>query len=1185
MKNGDSIAKQYYKALTNKVKGSKYEKAARSMGIREEDIVDEAIAYALQDKGARFVASERKESPDIGNKSLSAKNFSDIYRSLGAQLKKLFGISSSKSPLDMTIDELMDEVAMAIVSTKDLGVLSAHLDRSSVGASAPQGNLYSLYNRFKRETHHGPASASKPPYYFSSFYDQIMSSGVTRNDIAEFLGYTFSNMAPVASIRKGVAPKINVANPNTESGFKKENAYDVIRGNKIFLSQMASDLYDVANGGEPSQLKVAGSDGDRIISSEELLEMVDTIGKNYYDWYSRNHQLVIENGKEVWVSRDNRAEADSVRANILKALAGDFKGGKGKVMGKALQVFTSPFFSKFMNFDTISEIIGGESGLFSGINDLRKFDNERAGQAGYKARKLFQDTIDRLNAARVKAGTAYDLLTERIPFEFYNNLDSSTPPQATQADELSVGHLISIWGTIKTQRAFHKRKFERIIQTKSDYLKSMNAELMDLRSKSPKTKEMEARMKSIKNSIKSAEKAIKDAEVALQNVNKYTDLYYNPNAEEGEMGYHFRQDATGLTARGYTFSMDYTKWNFDDALNGKAPYTKIENEYNILLTDDQIKKLQDMFESDESEYKESFDAVWNFFNGAEGRAFIDTVNDTHQSLTGTRADIIDNGYFHTRKYSSIRANDRSIGASAQDLRFLKERESLPGRLIGLDVLSLMNEYVEQNVYYLENARVNESLSNYINNVKLEDVANFQDAALNRKIRSLYEAARDHSETTRDYLQRRRESMKTMKKMGIPYRLWNKVMGNFSRAIFMFNIGTPIKQLGTIFNIIGNTPEISNNNKWRMVPFLLKEGVKSFKTYVAKDGGKIDKALGLSDEVREIMDYMEANIGKGFGTILTRITDISSNTQGVTIDEFKKIGLGQNGDPMNVIKRTWNSVVEKADAYGLEPMRRNDRVVIAAIVKMAKAEVQDRINRNDPAYVEAGVTSINDDFAIREIARMATDLTYKSNNMNMVNDKTPIQNSLDPFAKALTLFSSQPQKIFNTMIQSFIAASRKDFTDPHLNQMARQNLMYGVIAASFYQALITSAWGIMRGGYDEEKDYSQDILVDTLRGIIGMTPDMTTTTISALMTAFDNKPWVDDVGTLPIADIANDMIASAGAYYDSQDETKPEYIRKRQADKFLVDFTTSWSRVLGFPITATTMLRKAYQDEQQPSNNQ
>ena len=689
-----------------------------------------------------------------------------------------------------------------------------------------------------------------------------------------------------------------------------------------------------------------------------------------------------------------------------------------------------------------------------------------------------------------------------------------------------------------------------------------------------------ARLASIKKSIESAEKSIEATEKALLNVDTMSSVFYDPSVRRGDHGSSALISASGdVENRGFTLSYKDETWALDP--DSKIAGTK--NDYNILMTKDQLDQLRDMFEGPNASYGKEFDIVWGFYNNDRGKKFFNRVNEVYYRLNGRYAEFIEDGYYHTRAYSGISTNERTIGASADSLRYIMERKTLPARVIGIDVLSQAREYIEQNVHYMQNAEVANALHTLMQQVPSNEVTKTSDGALNDRINQYYQSLKNAHESMRDQLQRRHRAMKDMRLMGIKGSFYNSLMRGFARSVFAFNLAVPFKQLGTLFNLIGSSSLISSKHIWSVAPFMLKEGFRSYKSLVTTEGGRIDKLLGIpsslvENEVKWMMDHEE----KGFATILSRIYDQASNTQGVDIGEIKKTGIPKSGI-MGLARSIYENVGETVDKYGMEPMRRNDRVVIIGIVMAAKKQVQENINMGHPDYIAAGATDLNSDYAIKEVARIATEMTYKSNNMNMVNDKTPVQNSVDLLTRSISLFSSQPQKIFNALKQSGIDAARADFKDEELNRVFVMNILQGVLAASVYQAIITAIWGIMKNGYDEEEDYAQNITVDTAKNIFGLTPSLLTQTISGFISTMDTKPWTDEVGGLVVFDTINEVIKSSQSYMDYTDETKPEYIREKEYKKFVMGLTNSMSRVSGFPITVTSWARNQMMNKEEGGN--
>lgn len=1169
----EPMAKDYYNALVRKVKSSKYyDRVKAEIPAATEDVyIDEAIAYAIQDMGVSLSKGERV-APKSQNQSLSKKNFFELVQGAGKQILKAIGISTSKDFSQLTIDEMLSDIATVAVGSPDKAALANYLDLRSVGKHGSGKVLNSLFENFKRQPHHGDAASIKPPGYFAEFHKFAKDGGTTVNDAREFFTEIINSGVPKSTVNDGLTMVKD--NPAFAIDGKVPNVklFDRLMLDPAFLDDFINDYVDLINGIDIDSAPRTG------IPSSTLLDNVDKMSASYHKWYSDKYVPIVENRGRSWARVDVKEEAKLFANNIRKISNPAGYDTKTKLYGRLVKAITGSSVSQFMNFTTLSKIFGG---LMTGIEDMRIMNNEEASRAKNEGMRSYDDMISKLDALRKERGMSYDVLNEDVNVEFYDNMGSSSTAGKSVERELTAGQAMSIWMTHKSQVAYHRKMYTDKIASLNDLIRTRESEIAALRSKSPVDK---SKIKSIEKIIKSAQNKIETAQNSLLTVDTMSSVFYDSTVQSGKHGSRTLIDNKGnLENRGFTLSYTAGDW----ILEPSSGVSGTKNDYNILMTKDQLDKLRDMFEGRDDKvapYGKEFDLVWGFYNNENGKKFFGRVNEVHYRLTGKYAEFLEDGYYHTRAYSGISTNERTIGASADSLRYIMERKGLPARVIGIDVLSQAREYIEQNTYYMENAEVATTLHNVMQQIPSDKLADTNDGAFNDRVNQYYQSLKNAHESMRDHPQRRNRAMKEMRLMGIKGSQYNWFMRNFARSVFAFNLAVPFKQLGTLLNLIGSSDLIDTKHIWSVAPFMLKEGFRSYKSLASTEGGRLDKMLGIPKSLVESeVEWMINHEDKGFSTILARIYDQTSNTQGVDIGEIGRVGIPKNKGALGTASAIWANFGETVDKYGMEPMRRNDRVVIIGIVMAAKKQVQENINRGLPDYVAAGATDMNSDYAIGEVARIATEMTYKSNNMNMVNDKTPVQNSVDLITRAISLFSSQPQKIFNSLKQSGIEAAQADFKDEALNRVFVMNLVQGVVAASVYQAVITTVWDIMKNGYDEEEDYQKNIMIDTSRSILGLAPSFWTQFGTGVISTFDNKPWNEEVGGTVMFDVANDALKSVQSFNEMTDETKPEYIREREHKKFIVGFTNTMSRVMGAPITLTSWMRREMMENKEGGN--
>lgn len=1224
---------ELYTKLTSLTKGTIYESFVKNnYGLTDPDaIASEALGQIIEDKGVRL-------------KKQGLASFEKLKKSITNAVAKVFGIKIEGTIDDISLEEFASLVSETLTGSKDPGLLEGYLEgKFSPGIIQEQRTPVrsTLYNKFTLKDHHISTKLQRPSTFYTEIIDMAFSGTATRQEIADALNDMISS-GPEAKLSSGLE---KYPNPLYErNGNQKANLtiLDFLSDPDRF-NAIVDDIEFMGISPFPDEAVLSSG-----LTPSQLRSEINKLSSNFFSWHAATHSRVILDGKEAFVNIDQEAEQNLIRDNMSKVFQPLPPGASAKqiFIHQVTKAINSPFFAKFQDFRTLAQRMGGSDGVLQGIDDLRVKSNDIAGAAQYKITRYLNDVVlPKLEELRKKKGKSYDLLEEVVQgVSVYDN--SNGTPELIENSELTLGQLMTVAATIKTQEAYHKAEMKKSFDKSVAYVKNQQIKLrqidldtsLSIKDRKNKTEAIRKRIFEAEltqaqlqkkmglddwtNFIPKIEEEISRVEARISTTELFktpdpedrqkklargekriaelnsiideflterpktymSDIYYDPAATDNNHGAAKRKNRDGNTIyRGITISDENNgPWLSNFVMQNKGAH-KSRN-MNILMTSEQIDSLLAMFDQG-GEYNEEFDTMMSLWNGKEGREFFRTINKYNKELTGHEVQELD-FYFPTRAFGSIKTTERNSGSSVRDIRFLKEREALPGRVIGLDSMALFREYIEANLHFVQNAKVAESVDTYVKNLEQANISNTGDPKIDREIRASFQALKDWHETTRDFLYTRHRANTEAGMMGLSPYWSNVIMGNFAKAVFSFNVGNVLKQVGTMFNLY-SVSDIDNKNITKQLGFLAKELPSTYARYFAKDGGPIDQSMGgiLEDsELNSIMKEIEGHLDNHglFGNLVARMFDLSSNTAGVDIDDVHKIGLRDTRQtPLSVAIKGYNSAMDHISSYALEPMRRGDRLIIAAIYKAAKDQVSDLVNSGSLFDSNGNmITDINHIEAIQEIDRLATDLVYKSNNMHAMNDRTPIQNSTSMIIRGLSLFSSQPQKIFNTMTQTLLRSAQSGHQDPYLVDNAMKQFTYGIIIASIYQASVTTLWGIMRNGYDEEKDYRLDISIDFIRTILGMTPNFPITVISGLLTTFDDRSWSDSsVGTPVIFDMASDLIKLSEAMSESMDEEKPAYLRERAMRNFERDGVNMLSRVLGFPVTITSMLMKSIQDQE------
>ena len=607
------------------------------------------------------------------------------------------------------------------------------------------------------------------------------------------------------------------------------------------------------------------------LSPTELRSNIKKLASNFFEWHASTHSRVILNGKEAFVNIDQEAEQNSIRENMKKVSDPLGPGATLKQIAahRLTKVMTGSFFSKFQDFRTLALFMGGSDGVLQGIDDLRVKSNDVAGAAQYKIMRYLNNTVlPKLEELRKKKGKSYDLLQEVVQgVSIYDN--STGTPQLIEDSELTLGQLMTVAATIKTQESYHKSELKKSYDKSVAYVKNQELRLRELQvDTSLSIKERANKINAVKKRIFEAqlaqakiqksmgsdawvdfipriEQEIADTEKRISTVELFktpdpekrqrklakgekriaelnaaideflierpktymSDVYYEPGATDNNHGAAKRKNRDGnVIYRGITIS-DKGPWLSNFVMQNKGAHNTDRN-LNILMTSEQIDSLLAMFDEG-GQYKEEFDTMMSLWNGKEGRDFFRAVNKYNKELTGHEVQELD-FYFPTRAFGSIKTTGRNSGSSVRDIRFLKEREALPGRVIGLDSMALFREYMEANIHFMQNAKAAESVDVYVNRLEQANISNTGDPDVDSQIRSAFQALKDWHETTRDFLYTRHRATTEASMIGIPPRWSNVIMGNFAKAVFSFNVGNVLKQVGTMINLY-SVSDLDNKN--------------------------------------------------------------------------------------------------------------------------------------------------------------------------------------------------------------------------------------------------------------------------------------------------------------------------------------------------------------------------------------
>lgn len=588
-----------------------------------------------------------------------------------------------------------------------------------------------------------------------------------------------------------------------------------------------------------------------------------------------------------------------------------------------------------------------------------------------------------------------------------------------------------------------------------------------------------------------------------------------------------------------------------------------EEEVNLLFDDSQLNDLEALFATG-TRYEFMVKDAFDFYSGNSGAVSrFDAINDVYINVKGESLEKVPSGqYSPTMAYSDgSSAAHRKLSAAYDDISFIKPRTDLPPRLQGRgDVLAGMESYNRRAQNFIRNAETAESLLAYSRRVK--------NKWNNKEMQSKLDWLARYRDDLNSYEQKRAIAAIEEKQLfGIGYR---KMMSNFAKSVFAFNLANPFKQSVGYMSAYGlGIVENKYLNKYRGF-VTLKTGA-SLEEY---SGGRFNPFKSKSDIdsiVSEIESYDKLS------DLWYRLEDRTSNTQGIpTAQLYSAYSSGQKGKAIKqFLAQNYDSVIEA----GLAPMRLSDKVPIIAFYLAAKDQVSDMAASGGlPSGVPFEVNGRMTPEAEFEVSKLVTELLYKTTNMYMTNDKTQLQRSFGIFEETIGLFSSQPQKVFNLLLQNVFAAARGGFSDKASMSVLKASAGYSVILSAATTAAISISYQILRNGmYEDDDDMVKDFATEFGRNIVGLAPSIGTNVLISILSMFDSRNAVDSSAENPVLEQITRILVGFNSLLDSFSE-ESEKQRNKMENKAYSEMVTGLSAVSGVPSIFARIIKNQINEE-------
>ena len=549
---------------------------------------------------------------------------------------------------------------------------------------------------------------------------------------------------------------------------------------------------------------------------------------------------------------------------------------------------------------------------------------------------------------------------------------------------------------------------------------------------------------------------------------------------------------------------------------------------NVLFTEAQLAAFEKKFtEGNYANFFRDLMAVLNddvAYNG---------LNNVFKRLNGRSLARVQNFFYPLQSNGLPSGAIQEISKNPESLSILKERKANgPVRISNRDVFKTLDKYNNDMFNYIANSEVVDGMGRYWAIMKADPdvLAEANDGNVETERQVLTKFLHDYTLRLKNQDQIKHKLTNEAVLMGVTYA---QLMGNFAKSVFVMNAGNPLKQMTGFFS--GYGMGIIDDKFLNQVALGAVGGtLQSYTSLVGMDQSKTSQSV--EDEMRNDEYFQD-------GYLRFKGAD-SSSVAGVEFADNSSLGAGLRTPSQNGIDRL-KGMVDSMANYGMEPMKRADREVIGRFYMAAKLQVQDMIDKKAlfAADGKTPVTDINAPEARKQRAHLARTLTYATNQMFMDNDKTVSQLSDSPWIRALGIFSSQPQKMANTVMQTIYEAIQQN-TFNIQNIKLRNSVLVSTLGASGWTSMISILYGMLKNGYDEERDYGQEFIWGTAYNILGMAPTFSTEIAKIVMGEMDNLPWENTLGQDPVLEIVSTAAKSVGglsSYILKHDDPKADRV--------------------------------------------
>lgn len=553
------------------------------------------------------------------------------------------------------------------------------------------------------------------------------------------------------------------------------------------------------------------------------------------------------------------------------------------------------------------------------------------------------------------------------------------------------------------------------------------------------------------------------------------------------------------------------------------------------LTEDELLRITEIIENN-ALYKEFSDNILGYYNNDQ---YIDSFGNPDpgkKSLFSMVQNIfeIDQGkplskqniYVPLLTYeNNKRLNEaKNLKDSEQllnEVSILHERTQEAAPLVLKDAIQTLHDYNRKSNNFIENWIPVRNLSIFL----IRNEQWFR----NNNLQYVHDAILNHIQNLNDFDKLEFEANKSMIS-----QVSNKLRSGFVVSRLSLNMFTALKQF------------------WGY-PIGLGLGIVEDK-YLMKQMSTVVKDMGISYGalVREFLNYVAGkevtNIAsekpyvdkiannKYAYQILDRITD--SNLY--NMNDIVTDALGAGSQSESKANLYWSKFLNFFKTVGMSQIKQADIAVIIGMYNAAEAQVLDTM------------PYLSEDEQQKEIARLATEIMYQTQQTNTLSDKTQLQLSHDVVSKQFTTFTSQTQKMQNTVLQKYAQYAKED--DPDLKMLYGKQFNSAVttmyIGNAFYMSLITTLASILRGkssDKDDDQQFAETFKWNFLRELAQFNPSFIGEIGAVGVSYMDNQNWSDEVGGLNVYSGVTEAVAGTikavnASFSDASEEKRDKQIK-------------------------------------------